>query len=170
MNLKTQDTGTKIAMWVAGATFLASIVGGGLNKVLFDANTKLETNVQLIELAIGILSEPLPEPNALKTAGGAAETNEKRSQALRTWAVDTINASAEIKFTEEAGQQLIEGTAQLPPPTSADILRLYQLAEDSRATMSDAEAKARILQLIEKSKDMTPEEAEQGLNEIINDY
>lgn len=156
-------------MWVAGATLLASIVGGGLNKLLFDANTKLETNVQLIELAIGILSEPLPESNALKTAGSAAGTNEKRSQALRTWAVDTINASAEIKFTEEAGQQLIEGTTQLPSSTSADILRLYQLAEGSRATMSDAEAEARIFQYDKTSKNITQEEAEQFLNKIISD-
>ena len=49
-----------------------------------------------------------------------------------------------------------------------DILRIYQLAAESRATMTDGEAKARMLELSKEFKDMPQEEVDRRANELIN--
>ncbi len=163
-----QDNAIGLALLLAVATFIGNVSATFINKWASDADTKLETNVQLIELAIGILSEPLPDPIPLKAASGGTAMNKERDKALRTWAVDTINASAEIKFDGDARDHLIDGTAQLPPANIVDILRIYQLAAESRAMMTDGEAKARMLELSKEFKDMPQEEVDRRANELIN--
>lgn len=89
-----------LAAIVAGATALGGILSSAAEWALIDAGTERQTDVQLVQLAIGILSEANPD-------GQGAPT-------LRAWAVETINAVAEVKFDEDAQRQLVEGTAELP--------------------------------------------------------
>lgn len=96
-----------LAVVVAGATFLGGIGSTLLGVFLVDAGTNRQTDVQLVELAIGILSEPLP-----KDSGSLTSTPET---ALRAWAVDTVNAAADVKFDSKARQLLIDGEIILPP-------------------------------------------------------
>lgn len=96
-----------LAAVVAGATFLGGLGSSLLGVFLVDAGTERQTDVQLVQLAIGILSEPAPSrPAGWRTAEVGLETPEA---ALRAWAVDTINAAAEIKFDEGAKHLLVSG-------------------------------------------------------------
>lgn len=97
-----------LAVLVAGATFLGGFVSSLLGVFLVDAGTEKQTDVQLVQLAVGILSEA---PSDMQPA----------NVALRGWAVDTINAAAEVKFDETAKQQLIDGRLDLPWKTAKMI-------------------------------------------------
>lgn len=82
---------------VAFATFLGGIGSSLLGVFLVDAGTNRQTDVQLVEVAIGILSSTEPrQSNSPDTV-------------LRAWAVDTINSAAEVKLDGEARQLLISG-------------------------------------------------------------
>ena len=50
-----------LAVIVAGATLLGGVLTSFTNAFLIDAGTEKQTDVQLVELAIGILGEPIPE-------------------------------------------------------------------------------------------------------------
>lgn len=112
-----------LALWIAVATLLGGIGASLFDTFVLDANTERETNVQLIELAIGILGQPIeidgaqdedsPDMETLRSRISRVSPNSPQT-ALRTWAVDTINASAEVKFGEEARAVLIDGRATLP--------------------------------------------------------
>jgi len=90
-----------LAAVIAGATLLGGVLSSTFDAFLIDASTSRETDVQLVELAIGILSEPSPSEQAGEPT-------------LRKWAVETINSVAEVKFDEEAKRQLVDGTVELP--------------------------------------------------------
>jgi len=90
-----------LAAVIAGATLLGGVLSSTFDAFLIDASTSRETDVQLVELAIGILSEPSPSEQAGEPT-------------LRKWAVETINPVAEVKFDEEAKRQLVDGTVELP--------------------------------------------------------
>lgn len=100
-------SGWILAAIIAGATAAGGLLSTAAGSFMTSANTERETNVELIQLAIGILSEPLPMSKA-----GATEDNEQT--ALRSWAVETINHSADIKLDEDASKLLINGQANLP--------------------------------------------------------
>ena len=109
-----------LALLLAGATLLGVVISPLLGTLLVGADTERETNTQLVQLAIGILSEPLdPEEVAFSAyMTGASEDGDHRaytaSQVLRGWAVDTINEVAPIKFADETRSLLLRGTITLP--------------------------------------------------------
>lgn len=112
-----------LALWIAVATLLGGIGASLFDTFVLDANTERETNVQLIELAIGILGQPIETDESLDEDSNDMETlysrlsrvsPESPQAVLRTWAVDTINASADVKFDEVARAVLIDGRATLP--------------------------------------------------------
>lgn len=86
----------RLALLVAGATFLGGFGSSVLGVIAVDAGTEKQTNVQLVKLAIGILSEKESEVDV-------------RNASLRAWAVDTINSVSEVKFGEDARRELING-------------------------------------------------------------
>lgn len=98
-----------LAAVVAIATFLGGVGSAMINTFWTDAGTERQTAVQLVQLAIGILSEPIAA--SAKRAVGPAPTSQT---VLRTWAVDIINQSAEVKFDEEAKHLLVNGYASFP--------------------------------------------------------
>jgi hypothetical protein len=98
-----------LAVIVAGATFIGGLTSALISTVWLDAGTERQTDVQLVQLAIGILSDPLVAPT-----GGAVGVALTSQTALRTWAVDIINQSAEVKFDEEAKHLLVNGDASFP--------------------------------------------------------
>ena len=100
-------SGWALAAIIAVSTALGGFVSAAAGSYLLSANTQRETNVQLIQLAIGILSEPLP-----KDEDSDAPQNEQT--ALRLWAVETINHSADIKLDDAATRLLVNGQASLP--------------------------------------------------------
>lgn len=153
------DNTVGLALLLAVATCAGSVGATYVNKWILGADTKLETNVQLIELAIGILSAPLPEVGPFMKSGlGEDERGMTRDKALRIWAVDTINASAEIKFNDVARSQLIDGTTQLP------------LGKDSylSSLMLSPEMLEHVREVNRIIDDMTDEEVSQRLRERAN--
>lgn len=117
MNVNISDI--KLAAIIA----IATAVGGALvpiaGSIFTDAGTARQANVQLIQLAIGILSEPLSD--------GAEDKSEIPSEktALRQWAVDTINNSAEIKFDKNSINSLVNGNAVLPWASTLSDLKAH---------------------------------------------
>ena len=91
----------KLAVMLAIGTALGSGGVALLDTFVLDAGTQKQTDVQLVELAIGILAKPLNND----TATAAPDT------ALRTWAVSTINYVADIQFDDEAKNALIDGSS-----------------------------------------------------------
>lgn len=89
----------KLAVLLAVGTALGSFSAALFDTLMPDADTQKQTDVQLVELAIGILAKPM-NGDAVSTA---PET------ALRTWAVKTINHVADITFDDEAKDALIDG-------------------------------------------------------------
>ncbi|MCE8000864.1 MAG: hypothetical protein HEP70_18585 [Rhodobiaceae bacterium] len=83
----------KLALLLAAATCLGGFGATFLDHVMLDASTSRETDVQIVQLAIGVLSEELDQSD---------EANIAKDRALRTWAVDTLNAVADVKLPEEA--------------------------------------------------------------------
>ena len=100
-------SGWALAAIIAVATAFGGFLSAAAGSYLLSANTQRETNVQLIQLAIGILSEPLPKDEDIN-----APQNEQI--ALRLWAVETINHSADIKLDDAASRLLVSGQAKLP--------------------------------------------------------
>lgn len=99
----------ELSEWrLAGVIAVATLVGGFtssvLDKVFIDAGTEKQTDVQLVQLAIGLLSERNDE---VKIGVDTPET------VLREWAVDTINSVADVKFDERAKTLLVDGDAKL---------------------------------------------------------
>lgn len=106
--MNTNDrSGWTLAVIIAVSTALGGFLSTAAGSYLLSANTQRETNVQLIQLAIGILSEPLPKDEDIN-----APQNEQI--ALRLWAVETINHSADIKLDDAASRLLVNGQANLP--------------------------------------------------------
>ncbi|MCA1288624.1 hypothetical protein, partial [Salipiger bermudensis] len=89
-----------LAAIIALATFLGGFISSIVGVFLVDAGTDKQTDVQLVQLAVGILSESPTDMQPAKVE-------------LRRWAVDTINYAAEVKFDEEASDLLINGTLNL---------------------------------------------------------
>lgn len=94
-----------LAVIVAGATLLGGVLTSFTNAFLIDAGTEKQTDVQLVELAIGILGEPIPE--------GISKEADAANTILRGWAVDTINATAPVRLGREARDYLVQGEATL---------------------------------------------------------
>jgi ribosomal protein L31E len=98
--------GLTLAILLAVFTFLGSFSGVALNKFLPDASDRRETGVELVSLAIGILTE----------SGAANAKNDKAVLALRKWAVDTISVYSRVQISPELkealGSRLIDGQSQ----------------------------------------------------------
>lgn len=90
-----------LAAIIALATAFGGVLSTGAEWLFVDAGTEKQTDVQMVQLAIGILSEP-------------SEASQPADRALRAWAVETINTVAEIKFDANAQSQLIDGTIEFP--------------------------------------------------------
>lgn len=119
----------QLAAVVAGAGLIGGVVSSLIGVFLVDARTDRQTDVQLVQLAVGVLSQPLPE-------GPGVETPET---ALREWAVDTINAAAEVKFDEEARALLVSGDVLLSFEEA--IVRERQIFQRLRQTPPDPQPK-----------------------------
>jgi len=118
-----------LAAIVAGATFLGGVGSAMINTFWTDAGTERQTNVQLVQLAIGILSEPIAEGSGWKA--GAGQTSQT---ALRTWAVDVINQTAEVRFDNDAKNLLVNGEAIFPITYSSESYRkLYEAINSLKA-------------------------------------
>lgn len=91
---------------LAAIVAISAVFGGVLtsvaNSFLIDAGTEKQTDVQLVELAIGILGQPIPE--------GATKEADAANTILRGWAVDTINAAAPVQL----GRQVSGDTTNWP--------------------------------------------------------
>lgn len=105
---------------LAALIAIATVVGGGLSAVVeaywIDAGTERETDVQLVKLAIGILSEPVIKQDTeislfpiIPIPVDVHVPKPTSQHALREWAVDTINEVAEVKFGDEAKKLLVNG-------------------------------------------------------------
>jgi hypothetical protein len=97
---------------------LATAVGGLLSSIadalLIDASTAKQADVQILQLAINILSEEIP----------ASEVEVAGSIAIRGWAFDTINSVAEIKLGEDSRDALVKGKVLLPVRLSEGSIAL----------------------------------------------
>ncbi|WP_282603829.1 hypothetical protein [Paracoccus sp. PARArs4] len=115
-----------VAVSVAVAVFLAQLAGSAIERRALNSATEHQTNVQLIELAIGILSKPVDDgedPYQLKL-------EDPSERALRSWAVKVINEASSVKFDQEAQTLLISGNVSLPWGTwndnkLAELLEMY---------------------------------------------
>lgn len=90
------------------STAVGLIISAILNATLLSPNIKRQTDVQLVELAIGILGKPTEENKPYLNQSQNAQT------ALRTWAVEVINNTSVVKFDEDAIILLVKGEASLP--------------------------------------------------------
>ncbi|MFT7865614.1 hypothetical protein, partial [Salmonella enterica] len=63
-----------LALWIAVATLLGGIGASLFDTFVLDANTERETNVQLIELAIGIRGQPIETDESLDEDSNDMET------------------------------------------------------------------------------------------------
>ncbi len=94
----------RLAAVIAVATLVGGFASSVIDKGFIDAGTEKQTDVQLVQLAIGLLSERNEE---IKIGADTPET------VLRKWAVDTINSVADVKFDERAKTLLVDGDAKL---------------------------------------------------------
>jgi hypothetical protein len=101
-----------LAALIAAATAMGGVLSSAADAFWSDASTDKATNVQLVQLAIGILSDE----------DDGQMQDRSRNRELRSWAVQTINAAAEVKFDEDAQKLLIEGEASL---ASAEMNRIF---------------------------------------------
>lgn len=142
-----------LAAIVAGATFLGGVGSAMISTVWIDAGTERQTNVQLVQLAIGILSEPV-----VAAQGGDVDPVLTSQTALRTWAVDIINQSAEVKFDEEAKHLLVNGDASFPEqlqhlfPVAGYIAAMKRASEGA-----DPEGQAELLELYPNVLPLNPQ-------------
>lgn len=81
----------KLGLIACVSAILGSAIGAFANSLFIDAGTKRETNVQMIELAIGILNREV--------------TDEIRP--LRSWAVELLDEVSPVKLDDEAKDILI---------------------------------------------------------------
>lgn len=98
----TKISELKLSLLLAAAAIVGGVVTTVANSFFVDAATEKRTDVQLVELAINILNNEIPEESAAPY------------RVLRGWAVDTINLASEIKFDDTARQLLIDGEVVLP--------------------------------------------------------
>ena len=75
---------------------IAVVVGVGTWAVTY-ITENAKTNLQYVELAVGIL-----------------QADSKADRALREWAVELIQESAPVRLSDAAATSLIEGRANLP--------------------------------------------------------
>lgn len=121
-----------LAAIVAGATFLGGVGSTIISTFWSDAGTERQTAVQLVQLAIGILSEPINAPT-----GRAVDLGLTSQAALRTWAVDIINQSAEVKFDAEAKHLLVNGDAAFPLVDQKAYYLLLQALQEGQISPKD---------------------------------
>ncbi|WP_374384506.1 hypothetical protein [Paracoccus yeei] len=114
-----------LAAIISIATLLGGLGSSLLSALWIDAGTQRETDVQMVQLAIGILSQPLPEH---KGSGNLRSINVSRTgqMVLREWAVDIINAASDVKFDRTARDLLIDGELKLPFSYYIDLARKYE--------------------------------------------
>lgn len=105
------------------ATAAGLIISAILNAIFLSPDIKRQTDVQLVELAIGILGKPPEENQSYFKQSQNAQT------ALRTWAVDVINNTSVVQFDEDAKILLVRGEAALP---SLDNFRFQLFSEKLR--------------------------------------
>jgi hypothetical protein len=96
----------RLALVIAVSTALGGVLAALIDNFLLDANVEHQANVQLVELAIGILSEPV-EPSV-----DGLSFSDTPEAVLRGWAVDTLNAVALVQFDEAARELLVTGRVQ----------------------------------------------------------
>lgn len=96
----SKNSEIKLALVGGGCAVIASTITAFFSSYFLDADTKQTTNVQLIQVAIGLLSKEQKTENL------------PSDKVIRKWAVDTINATAIVKFDDEAAKLLIDGKAQ----------------------------------------------------------
>ena len=102
-----------LAAIISIATLLGGLGSSLLSTLWIDAGTQRETDVQMVQLAIGILSQPLPEHKDSDNLRSI--TVSRTSQmVLREWAVDTINTASDVKFDRDARESLINGELKFP--------------------------------------------------------
>ncbi len=115
MSNARQISDIKLALMLAVATCLGGFGATLLDNVMLDASTARETDVQIVELAIGVLSEKLDQSD---------EANTAKDKALRIWAVDTLNTAARVKLPNEARAALIDGSSAFDSvQNSLEIIR-----------------------------------------------
>jgi hypothetical protein len=122
-------------IWSGAVIAMISAVGGGVaSSVFLSADVERATDVQMVELAVGLLTA--------QSDGDLSEDD----RVLREWAVDTLNETAAIKFDERARIVLINGTSniafdldgwfnsrtvlQFPAPPEPDA-RYWEMIRDS---------------------------------------
>ena len=142
--------GWVLAGIISVATLLSTAVTVFFNTFILDAKTENQGNIQLVELAIGILSAPLETENLelernpltdLATGPYSPVLSKVEratgQMALRQWAVDTINQTAQVKLDRTAENLLVTGSSYLPSmmPLSGSISAKQQ-AEDYQRLLS----------------------------------
>lgn len=95
-----------LAAIIAIATLAGGLATSLADSWLIDADVDRQTDVELVQLAISVLTKP--REDAGMTPAGTGLTSER---VLRRWAVDTINAAAddEVQFDAEAQELLVNG-------------------------------------------------------------
>lgn len=102
------NTGVSLALIIAISTCLGGVASSVVNSTFVSASTDREANVELIKLAISILS--IPRVADAEPYRGILRPQNRVDNDLREWAVATINASSEIKFGKAARRALSDGT------------------------------------------------------------
>lgn len=112
----------RITLFGIAVSAVVGLVAALVGSFLVDANTEKTTNVQLIQVAIGILS---------KDSDAGYSTEQK---VLRAWAVDTINSSAKVKFDSRSKQLLVDGKAAFPSIREkvSEVLKNVRLNTEER--------------------------------------
>lgn len=127
----------QLALLLAGATCIGVFGGALLDNVMLDASTSRETDVQIVQLAIGVLSKEIDQTD---------EANSNKDRALRTWAVDSLNAVSKVKLVGEARTALIDGNSSFDSvATSLEIIRRRMQEVESRAPTIFRQGSDRIL-------------------------
>lgn len=101
----TESDGSRPASRPAWAWLVSALIAGGfltsiVQSVLPDFDESRATDVQLVSLAMDLLTKSVNDTEEIRA----------EHRALRLWAVNTINEVATVKFDEEAQQALINGT------------------------------------------------------------
>lgn len=131
---------------IAGATFLGGIGSSLLGTLLVGADTERQTDVQIVQVAIGILSDTDP------TGSTSPES------VLRAWAVDTINSASDVKLDSQARDLLISGEAGFPA-IDKNILESFLRGIDK--DMEDIEEMIERLKMIDQNDGIRPIPLEQ---------
>jgi hypothetical protein len=122
---------TRLALLIAIATAFGGVLAAFIDNLFLDANVEHQANVQLVELAIGILSEPVESDE------DGVQFVDSPEAVLRGWAVDTLNEVALVQFDAAARELLVNGRVHFNWP---DAVRDINVAELVRQIEAASEA------------------------------